>query len=149
MKLFNRKRRERQVHPILVKFLFGINQRLRKVADYLQKRSGNYSARTQKIVLVAFCLTFITISVYVAADGIRNRPRNTYTVKAIKAVQLVEEKTIQPQISVRELSRIHQFKNYLERLSKRARDSLLLSRPHLMDTLNFLETLYQNQIKTK
>ncbi|MBO9684443.1 MAG: hypothetical protein J7502_17540 [Flavisolibacter sp.] len=148
MKLFN-KRKERKVHPVLVKFLVGINQRLRRAADYLQKRSGNYSAHTQKIVLVAFCLTFISISVYVAVDGIRKRPNNAYTVKAIKVIPLVEEKAIQPQVSIQELSKIHQFKIHLERLSKKARDSLLLNRPHLMDTLNFLETLYQNQIKSK
>lgn len=148
MKRFNRKGRERKVHPVLVKLLVGINQRLRRLADYLQKRSGNYSAHTQKIVLVAFCLTFISISVYVAIDGIRNKPKNAYTVKAIKPVQLIEEKAILPQVSIQELSRIHGFKIYLEHLSKKARDSLLLTRPHLMDTLNFLETLYQNQIKT-
>jgi len=149
MKLFNRKRKERKVHPILVKFLVGINQRLIGLAGHLQKRSGNCSIRIQKIVLVAFCLSFISISVYVAVDGIRSLPNNAYAVKAIKVIPLVEEKAIQPQVSVQELSRIHQFKIYLERLNKKARDSLLLNRPHLMDTLNFLETLYQNQIKSK
>lgn len=147
MKLFNRK--ERSVHPILLKFLIGINQMLRRAADYLQNWSGNYSVRKQKIMLSAFCLLFISISVYVAVDGIRSKPKSAYTVKAIKVVTLVEEKAIHPQVSIQELSRIHQFKIYLERLSKKARDSLLQNRPHLMDTLNFLETLYQIQIKSK
>lgn len=149
MILFNRKRKKRRVSPILVKFFVGINRRLRRLADNLQKRSGNYSTRTQKIVLSAFCLMFISISIYVAIEGVRNKPNNAYTIKAIKVIPLVEEKTIQPQVSVHELSRIHQFKIYLERLNKKARDSLLLNRPHLMDTLNFLETLYRNQIKSK
>jgi hypothetical protein len=149
MKLFNRKGKERRVHPILVKVLVSINHRLRRLADYLQKRAGDYSVRTQKIMLVAFCLTFISISVCVAVEGIRNKATDGYRVRAIKVIPLVEEKTFQPKISMQELSRIHVFKVYLERLSKKARDSLLLNRPHLMDTLNFLETLYQNQIKSK
>jgi hypothetical protein len=149
MKLFNRKIKERRVHQMLVKVLVSINHRLRRLADYLQKRAGSYPARTQKIMLVAFCLTFISISVYVAIEGIRNKAIDGYQVKAIKLIPLVEEKAIQPQVSMQELSRIHGFKVYLEHLSKKARDSLLMNRPHLMDTLNFLETLYQNQIKSK
>lgn len=149
MKLFNRKGKEQRVHPILVKVIVSINHQLRRLADYLQKKAGNYSARTQRIMLVAFCLTFISISVCVAIAGIRNKATGGYRVRAIKVIPLVEQKTIQPKVSIHELSKIHGFKVYLERLSKKARDSLLMNRPHLMDTLNFLETLYQNQIKSK
>ena len=149
MKLFNRKGKEQRVHPILVKVLVSINHQLRRLADYLQKKAGNYSARTQRVMLVAFCLTFISISACVAIAGIRNKAIDGYRVRAIEVIPLVEEKAIQPQVSIQELSKIHEFKVYVECLSKKARDSLLVNRPNLMDTLNFLETLYQNQIKAK
>lgn len=66
---------------------------------------------------------------------------------------LVKEK-VAPSGDIRQLDRIHRYKAHLDSLAlspagRLRRDSLLGVRPHLMDTLNYLENLYYEQQKNK
>ena len=139
----------KKASPFLLGVLIRIQKSLRIFAGYLQVKMAQCSLRTQKIWLVSFCLVFITASVLITVDSIRNKPKNDYKAKPIKFVPLVEDTSIQPRVSMEELSRIHHFKIYLDSLNQKSKDSFLAQHPHLIDTLNFLETLYQNQIKTR
>jgi hypothetical protein len=61
---------------------------------------------------------------------------------------------VEPLTGGKELERIHAYKRYLDSLSvvqgKGAfLDSFSAVHPHLLDTLNYLETIYQEQLKTK
>lgn len=149
MKLFKRRRKEKELSPFITKALLRINSMLHSLADFLQDKMALCSLRTQKIWLLSFCLVFITASICVAFDSISNKPKNIYRVKPIQFVSIGDDKEMEPKVSLKDLVKIHRFKVYLDSLNAKARDSLLNDHPHLKDTLSFLESLYQNQIKTK
>lgn len=149
MKWFKRRKKNRELPQFLAKRLLYFDGKLRVLADLLQKRMVRCSLATQKIWLASFCLLFLTASVCAVIDAVRTKGRAMLPIKRISVMRLAEDTPSLSRVSIVELQKIHRFKVYLDSVSIKTRDSLLSGRPHLLDTLNFLETLYQNEIKMK
>lgn len=147
--LKKRYRREvREVDRRIVRILLGIRKGLNRLAGWLQGKMNRISRRKQKIVLAFFCLLFAGASLYVAVASFRQRSY-PYQQSSIPVTLLLKQKDVPAQNSLQELLRIHQFKLHIDSLRGEERRRFLVRRPHLMDTLNFLESLYQKQINTK
>jgi hypothetical protein len=133
---------------VIVKILLGVHKGLNGFAGWLQRKMNRFSLRKQKIVLAFFCLLFAGASLYVAVAGFRQRSYS-YHQQSISVTPLLKQQDVHAQISFQELTRIHQFKVHIDSLSGEERRQFLAGRPHLMDTVNFLESLYQKEINTK
>lgn len=72
---------------------------------------------------------------------------DSYSVQPIRIIPLIENRISQSGISDKEFRRIRRYKVYLNSLPKASRDSLLNGRPNIEDTINYLEAIYQQQIK--
>ena len=128
--------------------LVRFNERLVRLAGFLQLKMSACSLKKQKMFLGLFCLLFISASIRVAYCSLTHQGSLHYSVTSIHVIPLLKEapKDKLPNKGV-ELQHIHRFKMYLDSLTKTEggqvlRDSLLRGRPHLIDTLNYLDQLY-------
>lgn len=140
MKLLKRKK-EKELHPFIIRLLAGFNQGLLRCACYLQRKTNGYSRRKRKWILFVFCFVFVTESIVVVFYGLQQSNRAFVTVAPIRSSPTPNFTDIPPVLSAGEFRRIEQFKHYLDSNS-RFRDSLLAVRPHLMDTLTYLQKIY-------
>lgn len=129
------------------KILGRLNQRLLGFSEYLQMKSNSFSDIKKKWILFLFCGIFITVSTLLIIGSLTKKYLNSYYVLPIRVIPLIENKVSQPGISDKDLRRIRRYKVYLYTLPKASRDSLLNGRPNIEDTINYLEAIYQQQIK--
>ncbi len=141
MKLFKRKRKERELHPFIQKVLIWIHQKLLHCAHYMQQKTNQYSKYRLKIILMIFCIMFICESSFLIIHSLKEN-RSSYTVTPIKFIRL-KDKVFRPVFTRTEFKKIQQFKHYIDS-NTIFRDSLLKQRPGLMDTIKLLEN-YQNK----
>jgi hypothetical protein len=137
-----------EIDARVVKLLLGVRKWLNRFAECLQRKMNHFSVRKQKIALAFYCLSFTSASLYVAVASF-NRRSYGYNQQSISITPLLKQQDVHAQISFQELTRIHQFKVHIDSLSGEERRQFLAGRPHLMDTVNFLESLYQKEINTK
>ena len=155
MKLWRRNKNvEKELPSFLRVGLMKFNQRLIRIANFLQQRTNNYSVRKKKILLFVFTLVFITESMIVLVQSFKRSARNPIAVSRIKTVTLPKDEDKNFLITKIEFLKIQKFKSYMDSLSttpngSKFRDSLLQNRPHLMDTVNFLIRLYLQNSKLK
>lgn len=156
MKSFNKKKKKPVgLAPLLIRILVAFNNKLISFGYYLQQKMASYSIRKQKILLLLFCLLFTSESVFILYNGFKKKNFRCYAAVPIQTIPLVKRKEpAYTSISLQELRPIHRFKLYLDSLSrthkgKRIKDSLLVVRPYLMDTLYYLENRYNEQLKNK
>ena len=125
MKWFNRKQKEARPLPSIVVRLAGrINQRVRKCADLLQQKTNRISRKKLKWMLVLFCVLYIGGSVYAILSGLHPKKRS-FGITPIQVLPLLKENGSQPTITKSELTKIHQFKIYLDSLESSADDKAL------------------------
>lgn len=152
MKIFRKKNKDhKELHPFIVRVLLRINYTLKLCANWLQQKTNSYSARKRKIILILFCVVFVSESIVVVYQSLQKNNAIPYYVTHIQPVRLLKEE-VHPLISEKEFMRIHRFKLMLDSLqttSKIKFDSLLSLRPHLMDTIHLLENLYYEQQKNR
>ena len=141
MKIF-RKKKDKELHPFIARLLIRFNQKLLQYASYLQRKTNFYSRRKRKVILFLFCLVFVTESTIVIIRSLQKDNMVSITVAPIRFITPPADNPIHPVFSESEYRRIERFKHYLD-TNKTFRDSILASRPHLMDTLNF----YKKSIK--
>ncbi len=142
MKLFRRKKKDKELHPFIVRILMHLNQKLLHCSNYLQKKTNHYSNRKRKIILWIFCIVFVSESSFLIIRSLQKRDTVFYTVTPIKFIPF--NKISHPAFTGIEFKKIQQFKHYLD-ANKIFRESLLTERPRLMDTINFLEKVYQQK----
>ena len=151
MKLFRKqKRKQRELPPFLIRQLLYLNNKLHVFAAWLQQKTNGFSSKKIKILFLAFCLIFLSVSITVMYQSFKKDNRNLYFISPIRIIPLLKEQRIRPVMNEREFKRIHGFKIYLDSLQttdkgKLKFDSLLSTRPHLTDTINYLENLYYEQ----
>jgi hypothetical protein len=138
----------REVDARVVKILLSVRNWLNRFADCLQRKMNRLSFRRQKIVLALFCLAFVGVSFYVVVASFRRRSFS-YRHQPILVMPLLKEREVPATLPFQELSRIHRFKVHVDSLSTDERRRFLAGRTHLMDTVNFLESLYQKEINKK
>lgn len=143
MKIF-RKKRDKELHPFINRLLIRINQKLLKYASYLQQKTNGYSRRKRIILLFLLCLVFVTDSSIVIIRSLHKNNTVSITVAPIRIITPPADNPIHPVFSESEYRRIERFKHYLD-TNKTFRDSILASRPHLIDTLNFLQKIYKKK----
>ena len=151
MKLFRKpKRKQRELLPFLIRQLLYLNNKLHVFAAWLQQKTNGFSSKKIKILFLAFCLIFLGVSIIVMYQSFKKDNRNLYFISPIRIIPLLKEQRIWPVINEEEFKRIHGFKIYLDSLQTTAKgklkfDSLVSVRPHLTDTINYLENLYYEQ----
>jgi len=151
MKLFRKqKRKQRELPTFLIRQLLYLNNKLHVFAALLQQKTNGFSSKKIKILFFVFCLIFPSVSIIVMYQSFKKDNRNLYIISPIRIIPLLKEQRIRPVINDRGFKRIHGFKIYLDSLQTTAKgklkfDSLVSARPHLTDTINYLENLYYEQ----
>jgi len=136
MKLFKNK----ELHPFVVRLLTRLNERLLQCAGFLQRKTNSYSRRKRIIFLFLLCLVFVTESTVVVFDSLQRNDNALITVAPMRFIPPAPVN--HTGFPGREYKRIEQFKHLLDS-NKNFRDSILEVRPHLMDTLNYLQKIYK------
>lgn len=147
-KIFNRKTgRISIVHALFERCSGKIEGIQRRFADYLNTKMSSWSAFRVKVVLIAFIFCYVAVTALMllsASSSSDNRlliqpiyqPRNV----------IIPDQGGGSEGSVYISDRLRQFQSYLDSLKKdeggrRVYDSILLTRPGLIDSLTKLETL--------
>ena len=123
------------------RLLIRINAALMAFANYLQRKSNKMSCGTKKVFLFFFCCSVIFECSLVVVRSFHQRNSFIFpelTVKTIRGVR-----NFKPDKIISEFEKIQKLKFYVDTLSGPKKDSLLMShRPHLLDTLIYLENIY-------
>lgn len=123
-------------------------------ARYMGRKTEGLSLRWLKVYCIAFCLVSISCSLYLVVKSLHGGDKKGLKVTAIKApahATRTSEKV--PRfftITKTEMARIERFKRFMDSLGgsetgRQIRAHLISSRPGLMDSIRFLEKLYQLQ----
>jgi hypothetical protein len=141
----------------------GINkyviERQTKLARFLNQKTETLSTGGKKLVLVAVCLVFGGLSLYVIVSTLGRPSKIDESIKP-KAISVPEhasrtgEESLYPHIvvSAQEMWQVSSFKRYMDSLKssldgRPLYDSILKARPNLLDTIAMLEELYLLQQK--
>ena len=126
-----------------------------KWAAYMQRKSEQLSSHGKKYLLVLFCFLAGGASIYTIADNLSSSKKKAFTIPALSIpvhIGKAGEERKYPTIIITkaQIDKIRRFQRYMDSLDqstdgKRLRDSILLFRPGLMDSLRFIENLYQLQ----
>jgi len=125
-------------------------------ATFLAKQTAKLSASKLKIIVVLFIIAWlIAIMYFISSDFANVKPHNTVYISHLKhpslAGRTVSEKSIPVfTITEDEFKEMQLFRKYMDSLGKHAiksYDSILLSRPGLMDSILILEQMYNHQKK--
>lgn len=162
---FNNKEKDEQRNgdSFQNKVAAGIVQKCMKVqvqwADFMRRKTESLSCKWVKYCLLLFCLVSLGCSLYLVVRSFRGSGKTSLHVTSIdvpvNTTKTGEEETSRfLTITKAEFQRIERFKRYLDSLGgsqngKRLRKNILLSRPGLMDSIRFVEKLYQLQSPKK
>lgn len=124
-------------------------------AIFMQLQIERLSGRVKKFLLVMFFLLSGGYSLYLIAESLISHKSKSFSISPIKIPQhtgKADDENIQPFIMVttEEYGNIQNFRHYMDSLTqptkgKRIHDSILKSRPELMDSILFIENIYQLQ----
>lgn len=130
-----------------------------KASKFLQAKFERLAARSKRLTVIAFCIVGFSLSIYLI---IRSFSKQAYKPISITAIRLPKQAVAnrqQPHHHVNEITReefkkIRTFRLYLDNLDhsqqgKRIRDSIILYRPGLIDSLTIVESMYQLQSPNK
>lgn len=160
MKLFQKRKPSvpERKHNALSKGIHTAYKRLQSGwANWMMKRTENFSQRTWIVLLILFVLSIGSYSTYVGVSAFTNKRSNTITITPIKKPKHITETgeaNLEPaEVSEAEYSRIKRFRVYMDGLArspagKTLYDSIIHHRPGLMDSVWFIESYYQ-QLKQK
>lgn len=122
-------------------------------ANWMSKRTSNFKRRHWLIVLLLFILAGGGYNCYLIADSLFSKGRIMFSIYPIHSPLFFRETgeaTSDPdvQLSAGEYERIHRFRLYMDSLAtspsgKKVRDSILLHRPGLLDSVLFIEAHYK------
>lgn len=123
------------------------------LANWMAKRTSNFKRRHWLIVLLLFILAGGGYNCYLIADSLFSKGRIMFSIYPIHRPLFFRETgeaTSDPdvQLCAGEYERIHRFKLYMDSLAtspsgKKVRDSILLHRPGLLDSVLFIEAHYK------
>lgn len=136
------KKKDKELAPFVRKLLIDFSRRLLQFGRYLQKKTNRYSKNTKKGLLLLFCVVFITESTLVIIHSFQKNPISWVVIGSSRRLPVTQIPRKYPVFTKTESERIDQFRKYLDS-HVIFRDSLLAARPHLMDTLNYLQKLYK------
>ena len=152
--LFKNKRTETRGKDRLAGFLASAFVRTqREIAGAVNKRLFSLNKRGKMVFLCCVTLCFGSLS-FLAIISSFDQEKQLIKPSPIAVPKYLEgepQRNIPP-ITPGDISRINQFKNYLDSLRRDPKgrfgyDSLLRHRPHLLDSLALIETFYHSQLK--
>jgi hypothetical protein len=121
-------------------------------ANWMEKRTKNFSRRTWFVFLVLFVVFTGSYSAYLAVHALADKGYPSFSITPIKKpkhlTETGEAKAAAPDISNAEYKRIKSFRRYLDSLArspsgKSIYDSITGHRPGLMDSVRFIENYYK------
>jgi hypothetical protein len=121
-------------------------------ANWMEKRTKNFSWCTWLVLLILFVLSAGTYSIYLAVNAITGKRSNSITITPIKrpkhATETGETNKDAAEVSEAEYSRIKRFRIYMDSLARSPSgkilyDSITQHRPGLMDSVRFIENYYK------
>lgn len=127
-------------------------------AVFMQRQMERLSGKGKLIALSLFCLISGSLSIYLIASSMMGKSSTgTISVSRIKAPLYTgkagdENTRSATVITKQEYQRIERFRHYMDSLArspsgKLLHDSILKQRPGLMDSVAFIENVYQSQTK--
>lgn len=134
-----------------------LGERLRQMADRLNKHAQRWPLRAVRIGLVIFCMLYAGFSVYLIVRGVRGTGGKIEIDHfAIPEHVIINESSLRPAeapiLSHREYERMIGFRRYMDSLRQdpagfRKYSEILQQRPGLMDSLQFIISLYEGEEK--
>lgn len=135
-------------------FLLSMQSRF---AFFMDGRINKLSNQSKQICLVVFCLVFGGFSIYAFVGAFRNSESSAKRLKpdqvaVPKYYDRTDSEINEASVSERDIMRINRFKKYMDSLKRSATgkqvyDSILRTRPGLMDSIQVIEQLYYSQSK--
>ncbi len=125
-------------------------------AVFMQHYSERLSTQWKAIILSIFCLCTGGFSFLLIARSLTSNNIVSFNVTQFKSappLKMGDELNKPPAIITKEeFKKIEHFKKYIDSLAgspagKKLYDSILISRPGLIDSIILLENIYQSQIK--
>jgi hypothetical protein len=157
--LFKRKKKIPEASPLQDKLVNGIVGKVTafqfRWASFMQRSSERFSFRTKKYITVMIVLLASLYSLYIIASSILQQPKKGYSISTIH-VPAYTTKTGEEKLSnnhlipEKEYNKVIRFHQYMDSLNKTAKgkkiaDSILQTRPGLMDSTRQLKKLYELQ----
>lgn len=154
-----RKDKPSLMYPVFQRLGNAIDKRQRKWAIWLNGKAEKLSKNTKLYSLIIFCFLFGGFSIYIIVSAIGNNAEKlTIEKMSFPAYAIAEDSTTSvkqlPILSEKEHQNIERFKRYMDSLQKTPvgrlkYDSIIKTRPGLMDSIAFIEQLYNEQLKSK
>jgi hypothetical protein len=138
---------EVELPRFLQQVLGDLNQKMLTLSNFLQKKTNIYPVRKKKLFLIFFCFIVGCECSILIFCSVRNNQDFYYTVSPIKVLPLLKNRVTYPKLSDKELKQIQDFRFYMDTLSVKNRDSLFGIRPHLSDSVNIVDVIYEKQLK--
>jgi hypothetical protein len=143
----NKNKTELELPPYIQKILTDLNQKLMQLSDFLQQKTDIYSVGKKKFFLILFCFIAVCDCSILIFRSVPNKDHFYYTVAPIKVLPLLKDRITYPRLSDKEIKKIQDFKFYLDTLAVKERERLFNLRPHLSDSIEIVEAIYQKQLK--
>ncbi|MCL6219873.1 hypothetical protein [Zunongwangia pacifica] len=155
MKRNVKQKEEAPKNGLLILGLLALYKWLQKAwAQWISNKTKRISKRAVTIALVVFVNLTSGYCIYLGVHAITGKSKgNAFTVTPIKRPQhLTESGTIAsplPPVSKQDYRRIQNFRWYMDSLARsptgrKLYDSIIATRPGLMDSVRYIEKKYQN-----
>ena len=154
MKSHNNNIEKVKANPLIIKWASYARGVLIKVTSFLQEKTERLSYTSKRIWLFVFCLLGIGCSLSVIAYSFVTiePPFRNHSIRLPAHLSHFPHSTLTPDslITVLQYHRIQQFEQYLKSQQnstsgKLFYDSLLNARPHLLDSLQIIDSLFLSQ----
>jgi hypothetical protein len=147
-----------EVHDRILKQMVNACLRLQtNWALWMSQRTKHLSRTTLRLLLLAFIALAGGYSIYLIGQSFSGKQANAISITPIKKpghVLQAGDAASQPDmiVSKKDYQGIIRFRGYMDSLTrspagKAAYDSIILSRPGLLDSIRILEKIYQSQTK--
>src|SRR4030095_3694922 len=130
-------------------FKEAVEKRKIKIASWLQEKSARFSSIQKKAALIVFCIVFGGTSVFILARSIKSYNFNSDNLYIHRQDEKLYPTAI-PRISDSAYQRVKRAKQWLDSLKRTDSNRfkvILLSKPYLLENLQFIEHIYQSQSK--
>jgi hypothetical protein len=150
-------RKKNNTRPVTDKVASKIARAILKMqtcfANYMNKKVKNIPVSKMKTLVIIFCAVCGSYSIYLVATAVLTKDENPAKVRMqrIRTLQNVAGPSQARPIVTKEFyQRVEGFTRYMDSLKQnnvRVYDSILLKRPHLMDSVKLFEQLYKSNLK--
>lgn len=154
-----RKDKPSLMYPVFQRLSDAVDKQQRKWAGWLNGKAERLSRNAKLFWLILFCFLFGGGSIYIIVHAVGNKTKKLLIEKmSFPAYAISEDSTVSsmalPILTEKEHQNIERFKRYMDSLQKTRTgkpkyDSIINTRPGLMDSIAFIEQLYHDQLKSK